>query len=132
MGLELLHGIKQDSIVRVRNHHAGAIVASDEAHGFEDLEATVDLCNPLLHGCVLEIHLTEFLIAWVALDILDEGETCFEASLSHTWGTNLRIKGLYSFDAIFDKLSWGLLLLSFLSLCCGGRSAKPLTTITLQ
>ena len=89
MRLKLLHSVQKHSIVWLRHHHAGAVIARHEAHRFEDLEAAIDLCNPLLYCSVLEVYPPEFLIARITLDVFDEGVDCFEAGFGDTRRSDL-------------------------------------------
>lgn len=129
MGSKLLDCIGNDSIVDLCDDQIVAIVSWLKANSLQDRDTPVDFGHASLHCLVVQVHLPEFLVARVFLNVLEEGGYCLEASLGDAWSPNLRVESLDSLDAVFDKLGRRFLILCLL---CRWLAPESFSAITLK
>ena len=129
MGCELFNRILDDGQIDISDNQIVSIISLLESDSFEDRDTAVNLRYTGLHGVVIEVHFSEFLILGVLLNILDKGGDRLEASLSDSWCANLSIQSLDCLDGVLDELSWSLLVLFLLF---SSSSTESLTLVPLK
>ena len=98
---KLVNGVLKHTHVRLALvDEVVSIVCLLEANGFKDCQAAVHLGNSCLNSCILKVHLPEFLIGRVFLEVFDKGADCLKACLCDTWCSKLGVKCLDGLDAV--------------------------------